>query len=398
MFEDLVILDLSLGFSGPLAARLFADRGATVIKVERPGGDISRQLAWVANGRSGYFVQQNRGKLGVCIDLKASGGKELLWRLIERSDVLIDGFAAGVLAGLGFSAREMSKRNEALVICEISALGRSGPLGGARGYDYIGACFSGVAYTASSGDAPPVMPNVAMGDAMMAMAAYGGILSALYERQKSGKGQRVEATLVDAYIQSHSSNLEGESLSGGKFQVRPVGAQNASTCPSGAFRAPDGKWMYIVAVSREEWTRLCNCLGVPELISDPRYLSNDARLAHRSEVLDLLQSWIDKCATRDAAVSALLAAGVATAPVLSVRETIDHPHLRERGTVEFIDDNVLGSFAVPGPPFFLSRTERTEPKPAPRLGEHNRYVFEQIGGLGPDEIDEHAAAGGLVSE
>jgi crotonobetainyl-CoA:carnitine CoA-transferase CaiB-like acyl-CoA transferase len=395
LFDDLLVLDLSQVFAGPLASRLLAELGATVIKVERPGGEVSRQLPWRVNGRSGYFVQQNRGKLGVGIDLKTEGGRDLLWSLVEQADVLIDGFAPGTLEKYGFSYPSMSARNQRIIVCELSALGRDGPLGRARGYDQIGACYSGVAYTTSSGDAPPIMPSVAMGDAMMALCAYGGIVTALYERIQSGSGQRVDVSLVDGYIQAHSNNLEGYSLSGGQLESRPVGGQNATVCPSGVFHTPDNRWMYIVALSNQEWIRLCKCMGDPRLADDPTLKTNEGRVANRSRVISLLQNWIDQCGSRSAALDILMKGGIAAAPVLSIGEVIDEPQLRFRGSVRMIHDDALGDFAVPGPPFRLSRTKRSSLTAAPSLGEHNREVFERYGGLALEEIDRLHREGGM---
>jgi CoA:oxalate CoA-transferase len=372
VFQNLVVLDLSQVFAGPLVTRVFAEFGATVIKVERPTGDISRQLPWRLGGRSGYFTQQNRGKLGVSADLRTDAGRQLLWDLIGHADVLVDGFAPGVLAGFGFSRQAMFARNERLVLCELSAVGRSGALGGLRGYDAIGASFSGVAYTSSTVDHPPAMPSVAMGDAMMGLCAYGGILTALYDRERTGKGQLVDVSLVDAYIQSHSNNLENFSLSGGKTDARRISGHNASVCPSGVWSAPGGKWIYIVALSNEEWGRIARCIGRPELAASPDFATNEARVAHRDAVVALLQEWIDSCGDRDTAVDLFIASGVPAAPVLSIGEVISHPHLLERGSVEIVTDEVLGSFAVPGPPFRLSAAQRTALAPAPALGEHNQ--------------------------
>lgn len=387
MFQNLLVLDLSQVFAGPLATRLMAEFGATVIKVERPGGEVSRQLPWRVDGRSGYFVQQNRGKLGVGLDLRTPNGRKFLWRLVERADVMIDGFAPGTLEKYGFTYPSMSKRNSRIIVCELSALGRDGPLGYARGYDQIGACYSGVAYTTSSGDAPPIMPSVAMGDAMMALCAYSGIVTALYERQLSGKGQRVDASLVDGYIQAHSNNLEGYSISGGKLESRPVGGQNATVCPSGVFHTPDGRWIYIVALSNQEWLRLCRCMGDEQLGADAALASNEGRVAHRATVTSGIQRWLDRCGTLQAALDVLMKGGIAAAPVLSIGEVIDEPQLRFRQSVRIIHDEVLGEFAVPGMPFRLSRTQLTGLGPAPTVGQHNREVLARYGGLNQEEID-----------
>lgn len=399
MLEGIVVLELSQVFAGPLAARLLAEMGATVIKVERPSGDVSRQQLWRVNGRSGYFVQQNRGKYGVSLDLRRAEGVELLWRLIERADVVIDGFGPGVLEKFGFTYQTMSARNERIIVCQLSALGRTGELGAVRGYDQVGACYSGVAYTSSDGaGGPSIMPSVALGDSAMGLSAYAGILSALYAVRNTGHGQCVEVSLVDAYIQSHSSNLEAYSLSGGHINARPVNGQNAYICPAGVFKTADDRELYIVAMSNHEWVRLAQCIGRPELGNDPRYDSNENRIAHRAEVLTLLNEWLAGFPTRDEAVEVLRQAGVVSAPVLDIGEVIENPHLRARGTVEMIQDAALGEFAVPGPPFRLSVSGRAALRPAPGLGADNREVFVRFGGLTDEELADYAAAGALAAE
>lgn len=398
MLEGIVVLELSQVFAGPLAARLLAEMGATVIKVERPSGDVSRQQLWRVGGRSGYFVQQNRGKHGVSLDLRTAEGVDLLWRLVERADVVLDGFGPGVLAKYGFTYETMSARNQRIIVCELSALGRTGELGKVRGYDQVGACYSGVAYTSSDGaGGPSIMPSVALGDSAMGLSAYAGILTALYAARDSGRGQLVEVSLVDAYIQSHSSNLEAYSISGGRINARPVNGQNAYICPAGVFKTPDDRELYIVAMSNHEWVRLAACIGRPELGTDPRYDTTEHRIAHRDEVLDLLNAWLAGFPTRDEAVEVLRRAGVVAAPVLDIGEVISNPHLRSRGTVEMIHDEVLGEFAVPGPPFRLSSSGRAELGPAPEIGEHNHEIFAGIGGLNDEEIAHYVAAGALVA-
>jgi crotonobetainyl-CoA:carnitine CoA-transferase CaiB-like acyl-CoA transferase len=393
VLEGIVVLDLASAVAGPLAARMLAEMGATVIKVERPTGDTSRQQVWRVGGRSGYYVQMNRGKYGLSVDLRSPGGTDLLWRLVERADVLLDAFAPGVLAKYGFTYEAMSARNERIVVCEFSAVGRSGELGDVRGYDQIGACYSGVAYLAPDS----VLPSVALGDSTMGIAAYAGIVSALYEARTTGRGQVVEVSLVDAYIQSHSSNLEAYSLSGGQIDPRPVDGQNGYICPAGAFRTPDGRDLYIVAYNNREWAQIAACIGRPELGADPRYDTTEHRIERRGEVVALINAWLAGFKTRDEAVEALRAANIVAAPVLDLGEVIGNAHLRARGSVEMVQDAVLGEFAVPGPPFRLSRTGRAALSGAPEIGEHNREVLSGIVGLGDDEIDGYAASGALFA-
>jgi CoA:oxalate CoA-transferase len=379
VFEGILVVELAQVFAGPLTGRLLAEQGATVVKVERPGGEISRQLPWRSSGRSAYFVQMNRGKLGVMLDLRSDDDAQTLWRLVAEADVVIDGFGPGVLDRFGFDGEAMLRRNERLILCEMSALGREGELGSLRGYDQVGASYSGVAYTAGDqAGGAPAMPPVAMGDAMMGMAAYGAIVTALFERATSGMGQRVDVSLVDAYVQSHSSNIEAYALSGGTIDTRLIGGHNPNVCPAGVFQTPDGRHLYIVALSNEEWFRLCRCIGRPEIISDERFTQNEGRVLHREQALSLIGDWLVECGDRDVALARLGDAGVVAAPVLSLDEVIAHPHLRARGTIEMLHDPVFGEFPVPGPPFRLSRSPRQLLSVAPELGEHNASIANDL--------------------
>lgn len=389
MFDGLLVLDISQVFAGPLMARLLAEGGATVVKVERPDGDLSRALPWIVDGHSGYFIQQNRGKLGLSMNLKSEDGRALLWHLIENADVVIDGFSPGVLARLGFASDEMLARNGRLIICELSALGRGGALGDQRGYDPIGACWAGVAYAAGNEGDMPVLPLVAMGDAMMGICGYAGVVSALFERERSGRGQVVDVSLVDSYIQAHANTLEIYSLSGGKIGTRPVNGQNPAVSPSGVFASPDGGYLYLVAMSDGDWARLVRCMGRLDLVDDPRFITVQHRRENRDALLEAVQDWIDSCGQRDAAVAALNDAGVAAAPVLSTGEVLSSDYLRERGTVDIVTDPLVGTFSVPGPPFRFSRSGRVPLANAPRLGEHNRQILTDVIGLDDERADAY---------
>lgn len=400
MFEGIVVLDVSQVFAGPLAARLLAEGGATVIKVERPpGGDVSRQLRYRKNDRSGYYVQQNRGKQSICLDLAEEQGRDVLWRLIDAADVLIDGFAPGALARLGFGFDIVAARNPRIIVCELSTLGRDGTASTVRGYDPIGACYAGVAYTAADTTGLPILPSVAMGDAMMGLSAFGGISAALFDRVRTDRGQRVDVSLVDSYIQAHSANLEVFSLSGGEGNYRTVGGQNATSCPVGPFLGPDGSYLFIACVSTDDWLRLCRCMRAEDLESDPGLRTAEGRVARRGDIVERIGAWLATRTSSAAALEELAAAGVVAAPVLSVGEAIHLPANRARGTVQIVSDRDLGEFAVPGPPIrYSGSTSPAQPLTAPALGEHSRHICTTYGGLSEAEVDQLFAAGVLTGD
>lgn len=388
IFDGLRVLDLSNVLSGPSLTRLMAEMGADVIKAELfPAGDMSRGLPWVRNGRSGYHVQQNRGKRSLFLDAKSAEGREVLRALVAAVDVLVENFSPGVVDRLGIGWEEASSLNERLVMCSISAFGQDGPLRDQPGYDGIAQAYSGVLHMNGEADRPPSLMGLSPGDVLTGVHGLAGVAAALYHRERTGQGQKVEVSLLGCYMTCHEVNVQAWSASGGAAQPMRSGALHPFVGGYGVYPTKDGPVM-LAAANDRQWAQLCRAMGRPELAADPRYATNPARTANRDEVNELITAWFANQGGRDAALAALEAERVPAAPVLSVAEAAEHPHLRGQGTVRTVPDDVMGPVDIPGVPLGFSGFPDALELHAAGLGDHNREVICDV--LGWDEARYHA--------
>jgi crotonobetainyl-CoA:carnitine CoA-transferase CaiB-like acyl-CoA transferase len=380
------VLDFSQVLAGPTVTRLMAEFGADVIKVEPPGGEVARHLPWLRDGRSGYFIQQNRGKRSLCVDLSGPEGRDLVSALVPHVDVVVESFRPGVIARLGFGWERLRELNPRVILCSISALGQTGELAGQPGYDTVGAAYTGIAYMSGSPETSPMMPAPAIGDSMTGISGYAGVLTALLERHRTGRGRWVQASLVDSYMQAHELNVQMIAGSRGTYHPEPSGQYHPSVVPCGIFPVR-GRHAFIAVVSQAEWRRLCAAMGDAALADDPRFADHDARAAHRPELMVLIEAWLDGFADHEQALAALQAAGIACALVLSVEEALAHPHHRARGTVRTVHDPVWGDVDLPGPPIRFAGVAPDTALVAPELGAHNADVLGELLGLAPAAVD-----------
>ena len=230
------VLDLTQHISGPVATRTMAENGAEVVKVEPPGGDNSRNVPVIKNGRSGYFVGLNRGKKSLCLDVKKPAGLAIIKALLPRFDVMVENFAPGVIGRLGLGYDVVKSINPAIIMCSISSFGQTGPLAPKTGYDYVAASYAGVINTLGFPDSSPVLPGLTMGDSMTAMNAYGAILTALLYREQTGEGQFLEVCLLDSYMQCWDLAVESISLNPGSFNTGRGGRRSNNMPPSRYFQ------------------------------------------------------------------------------------------------------------------------------------------------------------------
>jgi CoA:oxalate CoA-transferase len=393
MFTGIRVVDFTQVLAGPTATRLLAELGADIIKVElAPAGDSSRALPYLRNGRSGYFIQQNRGKRSICIDAKTPGGKEVLRRLVRSADVLVQSFAPGVIERLGLAFDDVVQLKPDLIMCSISAFGRDGPLSSKPGYDGIAQAYSGVMHMNGDPDGPPALLMISPGDAVTGVQAMGMIAAALYHRLRTGEGQHIEVSLLDSYVNLHEINIQAVSGSNRALDPKRAGSHHATVCPYGVFTANDG-YLLIAVVTDREWERLCAVMGCSELVADPRFENNDARARHHDDVVSLIETWLGSYSVAEAC-EALDAARVPAGPILSVQEAMDHPHHRGRGSIRKVTDRVWGEVDLPGLPFRLSRFPGALRLEAPFLGEHNDEVLSELG-FDDAEKDDLRAAGVL---
>jgi len=388
------VIDFSQVLAGPTVTRLMAEMGAEIIKIELPpGGDRSRHLPYLHDGRSGYFVQQNRGKKSVCIDLKNPDGYAIVRQLVSAVDVMVENFAPGVIARHGLGYATVSALNPRLVMCSISLCGQTGPSAYKPGFDHIGASLAGVLDMTGEIDGPPLLNTMGIGDISTGVHGLSAVLAALLYRERSGKGQWVDVSLVDTYFHYHDLSAQALSLSGGAIKPRRSGGHHYMVTPGGIFKSRDGH-IFVVALDHQ-WPDLCRAMGRSELANDPRFKTNAARTQNAGEVIRIIEAWLQAQDSDEAALRRLDDDRVPNAPVLSVEQAVNHPQLRERRTVRKIHDRVLGEFQVPGFPLRFSEFPGELTLEAPFLGEHNAEVLQNYLGYSTSRVRELESAGVL---
>ena len=387
ILANIKVLDFTHALAGPTTTRLMAEMGADIIKVElAPHGDMTRAMAYRKNRRSAYFVQQNRGKKSLCLDLRRSESIEVLKKLIAQSDVLLENYTPGVIEDMGLSWEVAQAINPELIYCSISAFGQTGPLSRLPGYDYMGQAYAGVTSLMGEPDDAPVMPMISIGDVNTGVHALAAINGALFYRSQGGGGQRIDCSLLDSYFHCHDLNVQLYSNTDGEVQPTRNGRHHPAVAPDGIFRGRDS-CMFVIAVTLKQWESLCNTMGRPELKDDARFKTNGDRIANINDLIEVIEGWIKSMPSDDAAREALEAARVPVAPVLTPGEAMQHPHHIERGTIRTISDRVLGEFQVPGMPLRFSECLNSEDLEAPFLGEHNASILRERLAMSDEEIN-----------
>ncbi|HZZ46862.1 MAG TPA: CoA transferase [Pseudonocardia sp.] len=391
------ILDLTQVLSGPSATRLMAEAGAEVVKVEWPGGDPARNFPYLGeDGRSAYYVQQNRGKRSVAIDLRTPEGAEIVKELAAQCDVLIENFSPGAMDRLGLGYDVIKSVNPSIVMCSISAFGQSGPLSHLVGFDYIPQAYSGITSVIGDPDKPPVFPMAGIGDVSTGVHAACAIAFALLYRERTGKGQYLDVALLDCYFHYHEVNVQIWSCTGGEIKPTRSGSHHNSVAPAGIFKSKDS-YILVLALLRT-WPRLCEAIGRPELIEDRRFIDNAARMENYEALIEIIEGWLTAQESDAAAIRILDEHRVPVAPILTVEQACQHPHLIGRETIRTIYDRTLGNFQVPGMPLRFSEFPGHLDLEAPYLGEHNAEVLSEWLGYSPERINDLAERRVLDSE
>lgn len=398
VLSGLRVLDFTRALAGPTCTRMLVEMGADVIKVESaPKGDLSRGASVFRNNRSLFFVQHNRGKKSLCVNLRDPRGMALVTELISQVDVVVENFKPGVMTEMGLSYERLRELKSDIILCSISALGQTGPLANQPGYDYIAQAYAGVTSMIGDEDDAPYIPLVGLGDVSTGVHGALAVLAALRHRDQTGRGQHLDVALLDVYYHFHEVNVHQVKASGGKIKPTRVGRHMTYLCPGGVFRGNGG---YLVIMGFfHHWPDLCRAMERPDLIDDPRYRNDQARLECRDDVVKLIEDWLQLFPDVVSAVSHLERFHVPVAPVLSVAETLDHPHLRARGTVRTIHDPVHGEeLDVPGFPLKFSEFPEELPLTAPTLGQHNVEVLTNYLRRAPEEVKKLQTEGVLVEE
>jgi crotonobetainyl-CoA:carnitine CoA-transferase CaiB-like acyl-CoA transferase len=390
------VVDYSHFLAGPFISRCLAAFGAEVIKVERPKeGDAGRTHAYLIKGQSGYYLQQNMGKEGLCVNIKDPRGLELVQKLVDSADVFVENYRPGALKKLGLGYEDLSKTNPGLVYCSVSAYGHTGPDAPRPGFGLIAEAKSGVmAVVGSPGEAPPLL-RIALGDMYTGANAVAAICAALLGRVKSGRGQHIDLALYDCLVSMHEYAIQCYTLSGGKEIPQQTGHDLPNSTLYGVFTARDG-YVVIAAQVDEAWKRLARQVGGDDLAGDSRFHSQSGRNENRLEILGIVRAWIEKYSVTEC-LALLDKIDVPCAKVQNIDEVLADPQIQARGMVVEQEHPVLGKVRLGNLPFHFSGYDTTIKTPAPLLGQHNRDIAAKLG-YSPEQIEVLVREGVLYAE
>lgn len=398
IFDGYKVVDFTQALAGPGCTRLMAELGAEVIKVEfAPAGDISRTLPWIKdNGRSGYFLQHNRGKQSLCLDPRTPEGRDILKRLIGQADIFIENFAPGVIGRLGLGWDVVHALNPRVIMCSISSFGQTGPLSHLPGYDPIAASYTGIFDNIGYPDGPPLPYGMSIGDISTAVNAYSAIVTALLDRARTNEGQFVEVSLLETYFHMHDAAVQNYTGSKGAVLPTRFGLHHYALAPLGIFKGRE-KYIYILSIPKD-WPAFCKVIEREDLISDPDFATVQIRAQNRLRLAEIIQAWCAKQPDDAAILEKFRAAHLPVAPVLSVPEALNEPHFIEREIAPSHDDRGLGEWRFPRVPMRFPKYPERRGLQAPFLGEHNAQILSQTLGFSPERIAALHASGVLFAE
>jgi len=384
-FLGVRVLDLSRVLAGPFCGMLLADMGAEVIKLEIPGrGDDSRQFPPFVDGESMYYVNLNRGKRSITVNLKTDEGKRLFIELVKRCDVLLENFRPGTMERLGLGYEGLRKVNPRLVYAAISGFGQYGPYRERPGYDIIGQAMGGLLSITGWPDGPPTRSGTAIGDILSSLFCCVGILAALNVRTRTGEGQMVDVSLVDSVFAA-LENIPQRFYVDGLVPGR-IGNRYEFVYPYDTFRARGG-WVVIGIANDVIWGRFIEATGLTGLGDDPRFASNMLRVENHVALKPLIEEWTTRH-EKDAIVELLNRHRVPSCPIYDVREASMDPHIGgARGMVVELKQPGLGAVRVQGNPVKMSETRPVPRGPAPSLGGDTFEVLRDLLGVCPEEYE-----------
>jgi itaconate CoA-transferase len=373
--DGITVVALEQAVAAPFATRQFADLGARIIKIERPEvGDFARAYDENVRGMSAYFVWLNRGKQSLTLDMKHPAAAEIMQRLLAQADIFIQNLAPGAAERLGLGWGALSERFPRLIVCDISGYGDAGPYRDKKAYDLLIQSEAGLLSITGTPEQPSKV-GASIADICTGMYAYSGVLSALLQRGRSGKGSRVEVAMFEALCEWMIQPLLYAHFAG--KPIPRTGADHASIVPYGRFTAADGKDVMMGIQNEREWSAFCDkVLGRPELARDPRFDSNTRRLSNREPLLAIVREVFGSMSA-EALVARLDAAGIANARMNEMSEVWDHPQLRERGRWTEMGSPV-GAIPVLRPPATHSDFSPVVGE-VPAVGSHTDTILSELG-------------------
>lgn len=369
------VLDVTQVMAGPFCAMLLCDMGADVIKVEPPGGDSTRRMPGAVGTDSPSFNAVNRGKRAMVLDLTHAEGRDAARRLALASDVLVENYRPGVMTKFGLGYEELSQAHPGLVYASISGYGQTGPAAGKGGFDLVAQGVSGLMSITGEPERPPVKVGIPITDLGAGLFAVTGILSALLARATTGRGQRVDTSLVDAGVAL--SVWEATQYFSGRGVPTPLGSAHRMNAPYEAIRCADG-YVTIGAANDRTFQRLCEALEHPEWATDPDYADNARRVTHRAALAARIEEVMMRH-PREHWLALFERHRVPSGPINDYADVMSDPHVLARELVVDTEHPTLGHIKTLGTPIKLSDTPLTPGRPAPLLGQHSDEILSGVG-------------------
>jgi formyl-CoA transferase/succinyl-CoA--D-citramalate CoA-transferase len=385
------VLELGSLIAGPFAGQLLGDYGADVIKVEPlDAGDPMRRWGVLHEGEGLWWPTIGRNKRSICIDLRTSAGQDLVRRLVPNVDIVTENFRPGRMAEWGLGYEALSAANPALIVAHVSGFGQSGPRSGDAGFGSIGEAMGGIRYTTGSPDRPPSRYGVSLGDALTSLFAVIGVLAALNEVRRTGRGQEVDVAIYEAVAALMESTMADFEI-GGVIRERS-GSVLPGVAPSNVYLAADGTEVVIAANADAVFARLCQVMGQPELGRDDRYATHRARAERQAELDVLIEAW---AATLDGEelLSRLSAGGVPAGRIFTAADMVSDPHYLAREMVLRLASHQGWTVPMTGIVPKFSRTPGAVRATGAPLGAHTREVLTELGGVEAEELESLEAAG-----
>lgn len=377
------VLELGRVLAAPFCGQMLGDLGAEVVKIEVPGtGDESRAYGPpFVNGESFYFLSLNRNKDSVTLNLKHERARDILRRLVERSDVFVHNSMPGPMERLGFSYPDVRAVNPRIIYCAISGFGQSGPERDRPALDMMAQALSGLMYLSGAAESPPVRSGAAVSDVTAGMFAAYAIVAALYHRERTGEGQMVDTSLIEASIALLTYQASRYFVTG--ENPARLGNAHPSIVPYDSYQTADG-WVTIAIMNQPMWERFCRALNLEDLPSDERFATNADRVRNRAALNGVLFGQLASLTTTDV-VSKLSEASVPCAEVRDLRAVFADPQVEHLGVRQRVSHPVTGEIDVTGAPYHLSATPPAVRQAPPRLGEHTEKWLREVGVAG-DEV------------
>ncbi|MCL4182236.1 MAG: CoA transferase [Burkholderiaceae bacterium] len=389
MLDGLLVLDFSRILAGPYCTAMLGDLGARVIKVEPPQGDDQRRMGVIIDGESASFAMINRNKQGIRLDLGRPEGQRIARQLAARADVVVENFRPGVADKLGIGYQRLSADNERLVYCSVSGFGQRGPLATTPAYDIVAQALSGLMSITGDPEGPPTLVGESVGDICAGMFAAWGILSALYARERTGRGRHVDVAMFDSLFAILPTALTRYLYAG--VEPKRVGNRHPLSAPFGAYAARDGHFV-LAAANDKLFGALAEVIGQPQLATDPRFATDSARSSNDAELRALIEGW-SRGVELAQVVAAFGAAGVPCAPIQGIAAAASSTQVRDRDLLLPTRHPAFGDCWLAPQPVKFSSAASNFAAAAPGLGEHTDTVLAELLGLDAAELaDLHGKA------